>query len=248
MTISRYGRPDDFPAVTAAPGLYAVPDPDPPHQVMTTWRVTPDGDLCRYPPGHRWEPRWPDLSGIEDREARRAERERWYTERYWGWKSRLVEALNADPTRAAAEFRRQYPQVVADESAALALRALREERRQLLERRRVFDELWSAVLVRRGESIRSIAKRLGVSRDTALARAEAGLAAWRADPVRCRQLLERMLAGLGGEAGAVVDRLAVTVPTDTPSIPPTAGTPIKPLSGGPVSAEPLISEKDGYRE
>jgi hypothetical protein len=189
---NRYGRPANWPVITAPPGRYCIEDPDRPGR-WTAWKITEERDLHRFPPGTRWEPRYPDLSHISDREKRAELRHRWYAETYWPWKIKIVHAINANPATAAAEFAHQFAALIAAEQAH---EALREQRRQLEARYRRWQEIRAGDMVRCGTSVRKVATQLGVSRQTAEARVKAGVAAWEQDPDGCRAYLEEMLAEL----------------------------------------------------
>ncbi|MFJ3094640.1 helix-turn-helix domain-containing protein [Streptomyces hydrogenans] len=157
----------DRPQLPTPPlGTYAVPDPDDP-DVITLWRST-GTSLTPWPPGQRWAPYPPRTSAAMPRPERVAARTRWYASRYWPWKRAVVNAILADPQRAARRFADLVPD---GERPAPRVEPLDSRRQEAADRAARADwaarALIAATLISRGWSYSRVASRLGVARSTA---------------------------------------------------------------------------------
>lgn len=192
-----------MPPVSAPAGGYAVDDPDQPGR-LTAWQVDDKGVIHRYPPGVRWEPMTPSFDHLPDRAERKTARERWYRDRYFPWKRRVIAAIDADPDRARAAFAAAYP-----------MTAMRDDlRRELAERARQLrrgQDAFAALRHAHGAPINQLRREFGWrSWATAKARVEAGRALWAQDPDAALDLVAGTYEPFAGadRVRAVVQRLA----------------------------------------
>lgn len=148
-------------------GYYAVADPDDPSR-LTLWQVT--GGIPRdWPKDTRWRPNPPDLSHIEDRDARAEARQRWYDSHYFPWREAVSAAIARDPEAARAAF------VAAAGHQELPPRRAtppRERKRvaarpTAAEKRREEAALLAAALRAGGRSWRSVGRLLDLPKSTA---------------------------------------------------------------------------------
>lgn len=171
-------NPLNLPAAAAAAGYYAVEDPAVPGR-LTAWQVDRAGQLHRYPSVQRWEPMPPEFREIPEHHDRSAARDRWYLTTYRPWKVAVIDAISADPVTAAEEFRAAYPTAPAEVQAVrqrknLARRSDIAERRR---RARLAEDLVTALLIARGETISAAAERIGRARSTVRDRVASAYAA-----------------------------------------------------------------------
>lgn len=157
------GKDDVRRAVAAVPdGTYAVPDPGNP-AVVTLWRIA-GAQMTAWPPGRRWAPVPPPAPELRG-PRRAAWREHWYDTVYWPWKAAVLDAIAADPGRAADEFDRRTPP--ADRPPPPYGDVAPRRGRDL-------EALEAIALYRTGRTLDDIAHALALPPDVALRRAQEG--------------------------------------------------------------------------
>jgi hypothetical protein len=159
------GNPLGLPPVDAPPGHYAVEDPDIRGR-LTAWHVDGKGRLHRFG-AERWEPVPPLFGHITVPAQRRDARDDWYANEYRDWKVAVIDAISADPQKAAAAFAKAYP-VTAAETAVV-------QRQRADKQAKLFaEDVIAAALASLGLTVSATARNTGVTRRTVRDRIAAG--------------------------------------------------------------------------
>lgn len=177
------------PAPADLVGTFAVPDPDDPDR-MTFWTAG-GGRLNPWPDGMRWAPLPPKFDRSDP--DRKQQVDDFYAEVYHPWKRRVIDAINADREAATERFQEFHGNVELPPVPVRSPRAPRSGRRRSandeVQRRRIEEQLLTAILRNAGQSYGQVADLLGIPKTTAYRREREAVAKVGADNVLVWSLL-----------------------------------------------------------